>query len=67
VAELEGLVQSTDPAAVRGVFRRFIPEYQPAPARPPSVAPSASAASDVPPSPAKLTPVKPLQPTEAHT
>ncbi len=37
---LEAVIHAPDPAIVRDVFRRFIPEYHPTPARPPSAAPA---------------------------
>jgi len=41
VRELEGVTQSTDAGAIRGVFQRFITEYRPATARPPAMPASA--------------------------
>jgi FlaA1/EpsC-like NDP-sugar epimerase len=40
VRELEAMVECKDADAVRGVFKRFVPEYTPARARPPSLHPS---------------------------
>ncbi len=43
--ELGAVAGSSDDAAVRAVFKKFIPEYQPTPARPPSTSPALVAGS----------------------
>jgi FlaA1/EpsC-like NDP-sugar epimerase len=50
VRELEGVTQSTDAAAIRGVFQRFITEYRPATARPPSLSVNAPVTDTTKPS-----------------
>ncbi len=70
--ELEGVVQSRDPEAVRAVFQRFIPEYRPTPARPAPTAgadagtrasiPDATPSSNpLPPAPASVEPLRASQ------
>jgi len=49
VRELEGLTQSPDPAAIRAMLKRFIPEYRPTLASPPSTAPGPAESGDARP------------------
>ena len=61
VRELEGVAQSVEPAAVRALLQRFIPEYTPTGARPAPVAKATAEPVSAPPvaMPVTMPPVSP--------